>query len=270
MSMDFLYKIPDTEVFFFMVIITVVSSLLLIILNKFFIFYKLRYKDNTTTASIASLIGIIYGVLAGFLCLYLLNNQTLASNAAVSEGIAAANIYRESRWLDQPLQNNIQTQLKIYLENVINIEWPAMSAGQNVEKGNSDEIYINKMSDSIITYPIQNRNDFIKVNDIISEIKALYKARQQRLEISQTELTPEIWEVILVSTILIIVINYAFRVNFYLHVFSLTAFSIMAAAILFLLVTLDRPYQGEFIVEPDALKFVLKMMHQDGKPLPAT
>jgi hypothetical protein len=39
----------------------------------------------------------------------------------------------------------------------------------------------------------------------------------------------------------------------------------MAASLLFLLVTLDRPFMGEFIVEPDALQAVLDLMQHDGK-----
>lgn len=261
--LEFLYHISDTQVFLFMVVITVIFSLLLIVLNKIFIFYKLRYKDNTTTASISSLIGIIYGVLAGLVCLYLMTNNDHASDAALSEGTAAANIYHGSRWLKEPLQQQLQTELRNYITNVITVEWPEMTTGKTVDVENSYNI--TKMSDALIKYPIITQADVMIVNNLIQEIKNLYKARQQRIQLSETELSPDIWLVILISTILIIVINYAFRVNFYLHVFSITIFAIMAASILFLLVTLDRPFQGEFIVEPDALKSVLNLMNHDAK-----
>ncbi len=260
---EFLYHMSDALIFLFMVIMTVIFSLFLIVLNKIFIFYKLRYKDNTTTASISSLIGIIYGVLAGLVCLYLMTNNDHASDAALSEGTAAANIYHGSRWLKEPLQQQLQTDLKNYITNVITVEWPEMTEGKtvNVENGYN----ITKMSDALIKYPIITQADVMIVNNLIQEIKNLYKARQQRIQINDNQLSPEIWEVILISTILIIVINYAFRVSFYLHVFGITVFAFMAAAILFLLVTLDRPFQGEFIVEPDALQAVLDLMNHDAK-----
>lgn len=255
---EFLYHISDAAVFLTMVIVTIVFSLLLIVLNKIFIFYKLKYKDNATTASVSALIGIIYGVLAGFICLYLLTNNDHASTAALNEGTAAENIYRESHWLKGPIQHQIQDNLHQYVKGVITVEWPAMREGKNVERRHGS--YIDKMSDALIHYPIANQSDFIIVNDLMQEIKELFKARQQRIEISGSQLTPEIWEVILISTILLIVINYAFRVNFYLHIFGITAFAIMAASVLFLLVTLDRPFQGEFAVEPDALQSALDVI----------
>jgi hypothetical protein len=73
---------------------------------------------------------------------------------------------------------------------------------------------------------------------------------------SYSILAPEIWEVIILGTILIIAINYAFRVSFYLHLFGTFTFAIMAASMLFLLVTLDTPFQGEFAVTPDSIKDV--------------
>lgn len=258
MTFEFLYHISDMKVFFFMVAITVVCSLLLIVLNKIFIFYTFKYKDNTTTASVASLIGIIYGVLVGFTFLYLLNNQDHASNAALNEGTAASNIYRDSKWLREPLQQQIHAQLKIYITHAISVEWPEMSQGKNLEKGSND--IINKMADEIINYRIINKMDEIIVTDLLQEVKDLFKSRQQRIDLSNTQLSSGIWMVILISTILIIAINYAFKVNFYLHVFAISTFAMIAACLLFLLVTLDRPFQGEFIVEPTALQAVLDSM----------
>lgn len=259
--LDFLYRISDLSVFLIIAAFIIVFSLLLIILNKIFIFYKFNYKDNTPTASIASLIGIIYGVMVGFLCLYLLNNQDHASNAALNEGIAAANIYRESKWLKEPVQHQIQADLKTYLEKVITVEWPAMSEGKSPDRSDGD--IINKMSNELMHYSIITQGDAIIVTDLLQEIKSLFKGRQERVQMSQTQLSPDLWLVILIGTILIIVINYAFRVNFYLHIFSITAFAIMATSVVFILVTLDRPFQGEFVVEPTAVRAVLDFMNQN-------
>jgi len=263
---EFLYRLSDAKIFLYLAAGTVIFSLLIIILNKIFTFYTLKYDDNTTTASIASLIGIIYGVLVGLTCLYLLNNQDHALNAAMNEGTAAANIYRESKWLKGPMQHQIQGQLKTYLTNVITVEWPMMGKGKNLETG-SDTL-INKMADEIITYPIIAKADEIIVTNLLQEINDLFKSRQQRITINNNQLSPEIWVVVFISTILIIAINYAFKVNFSLHVFALSAFAFMASCVLFLLVTLDRPFQGEFIVEPDTLKAVLNSMSdvKDSKP----
>lgn len=260
---EILYKLSDATIFILMSLSTIAFSLLFIVMNRIFKFYNLKYSDNTTTASIASLLGIVYGVLAGFLCLYLLNNQDQASNAAVDEGSAAFNIYHESKSLKQDYQESIQKSLKSYILNTINYEWPMMALGKWPDKNN--DIFIGKMADQLIDYPIVNYSDAIVIYNIKQQINTLYKARQYRMSLINSQLSPGIWYVIILSTGLIIIINYAFRVNFKLHIFSLTAFSLMAASVLFLLVTLDRPFTGEFVIEPNVLRAVLDQMNQDGK-----
>ena len=260
---DFVYGLNDSIIFILMITITVAFSLLFIIMNKVFKFYRLTFKDNTTTASVASLIGIIYGVLAGFVCLYLMNNQDHAAHAALDEGSAVSNIYRESKWLNPPMQTKVQDELKKYILNVINNEWPKMAAGKNV--GTTGDLIIYNMSNELISYPIHSQMDYIIVNNFAQSLNELSKYRQERIQMGGSQLSREIWEVIFLSTFLIIIINYAFRVNFKLHIFGLTAFAIMAASILFLLVTLDRPFQGEFFVQPDVLRSVLDLMNAEHK-----
>jgi undecaprenyl pyrophosphate phosphatase UppP len=260
--LNYFYQISDTKVFFIMIFIAIIFSVILIFLNKYFLFNKLKYRDNATTASIAALLGIIYGVLVGFICLYLLNNQDRAVNAAMDEGIAAANIYRDSQWLKEPAKKSIQSELKNYITTVLTIEWPEMNAGKVPDTANGYSI--NNMSSVLMHYPLNTQADNLIVTDLMQEIKQLFKGRQLRIEMSRTELSVDIWGVILLSTVLIIVINYAFRVRFYLHLFTITTFAIMAASILFLLVTLDRPFQGEFEVEPTALLAVQDIMKHDG------
>jgi Protein of unknown function (DUF4239) len=264
--LDYFYQIPDMLSFIILAAIITAISVILIVINKYFIIYIHKYRDNTITASVASLIGIIYGVLIGFICLYLMTNNDHAVSAVLHEASAAANIYRDSKWLNQPAQAQIQTSLRQYISNVITNEWPAMQGGKSPHQGNGS--LINQISNELMNYPIITPKDSVIVTDLLQEIKSLFNGRQERINHSEEQLSPEIWFVILIGTALLIVINYAFRVNFYLHLFSMTAFSIMAASVIFLLITLDRPFQGEFAVGPEPLQTVLNQMDQDMKPKP--
>lgn len=256
--LDFLYRLSDLSIFLVLSGITVGVSVISILITKRFIFYRLRYRDNATIASISSLIGIIYGVLVGFMALYLLDNNDHASGAVQKEASAVANVYRESQWLHAPLPAQVQAQMEDYINRVVKVEWPLMRSGKDADQG-GDEIILD-VSNSLQSYSLNSDRDKLIVQDILTELKALYNARHERISLSTSQLSPELWEVILIGTILLIGINYAFRVNFYLHIFAISAFAIMAAAMIFLLVTLDRPFQGEFGVEPSALRAVMIFM----------
>ena len=256
--LNYLYKISNISIFVILLLITISLAVVTILLSKRYIFFRLKYRDNTTISSISSLIGIIYGVLVGFIALYLIDNNDHASNAVLREASAVANIYRDSQWLEEPTPGQIRNQLESYMDKVIHVEWPLMRQGKAADMGG--DIIIQNISKGLTNYQIMNARDALIIQDVLIELKTLYNARHERITMSVSQLSPEIWEVILVGTILIIGINYAFRVNFYLHLFAISAFAIMAASVLFLLVTLDRPFQGEFRIEPSAFQSVLNLM----------
>ena len=256
--LDFLFQLSDLSIFLLLTFFTIAFSILTILLSKRYLFYRLRYRDNATIASISSLIGIIYGVLVGFIALYLINNNDHATDAVLREANAVANVYRDSLWLKQPTQEKIHLALENYVSIVTNKEWPLMRLGQNADTGG--DLVIEAVSNLLRDYKTTSSSETLIMQDLLTELKTLYNARHERISMSLSELSPELWEVILVGTILIIGINYAFRVSFYLHLFAISAFAIMAASMLFLLVTLDRPFQGEFSIEPDPYQSVLTFM----------
>lgn len=255
---EFLYDLSDLAIFLFLVGVTITISALAVVINKRFIFRKLHYKDNPTIGSISALIGIIYGVLVGFIALYLINNQDHASDAVLREANAAANIYQASGWLTEPAQASVKNDMRDYLQIVIQKEWPLMRAFKPVSDKAGDNT-IRKIFNDLEVFAPANSAQFAILQNLLTQINALHDARHERLTLSSAQLSPELWEVILVGTILIIAINYAFRVNFTLHLFAVSSFAIMAASMLFLLITLDRPFQGEFVITPDALQEVLDL-----------
>ena len=108
---DYLYKLSDTNIFILLSLFSVSISISFILIIKFFIPVSVHYDDNPVLGNISQLIGIIYGVLAGLMALYLINNITATSDAIQNEANAVANIYRDSKWLKEPTRSNIQKEL---------------------------------------------------------------------------------------------------------------------------------------------------------------
>src|SRR5579862_9212742 len=122
---SFMYLLPDYAVFLILTAFTMAVSVIFVVLNKTFVFRKLHYKDNVTISSISCLIGIIYGVLVGFLCLYLIMNQDHASQAVQNEANALENIFIQSTWMKQPIKDDVEHDLLQYIDEVVHTEWTA-------------------------------------------------------------------------------------------------------------------------------------------------
>ena len=97
------------------------------------------------------------------------------------------------------------------------------------------------------------------VPNLLEGIRRLYDSRHLRIHAGTLSLGSQIWLVILIGTMLTMAINYLYGMNFYLHLLTVSVAALMVASILFLIIALDRPFQGEFGLEPDGL---LALLHQ--------
>lgn len=256
-------NLPALNLFVFVALGMILFSLVALLLIRRYRLVSTNYQDDPVLGNIGTLIGTIYGVLAGLTALYLVNNIAFTADAVQREANAVADIYRDSRWLKDPQRTQIQTETKKYIDNVMTVEWPLMQNGEPV--GSQNDLIIDKISGNLFTYDPSSNSESLLVHDMLDEIRLLYNARQQRIHMSNLELNPEIWFVVLVGTALTLGINFLFRMSFYLHVAAISATALMASAVIFLLVSLDRPFQGDFIVEPEAFDSVLALIKAQNK-----
>lgn len=264
--MDYLFRMSDTYLFILLSCVSIVVSIVAVYLVKRYIPFHLRSQDNNVIGNTAALISVIYGVLAGLSALYLINNNNFTADAVQREANAVADIYRDSQWLKEPVKNKIQAQIKHYLGRVIHTEWTLMANGQHIANREGNLI-IDQITNELIHYRSLTSSESLLMHDMLDEIRNLYDARQQRIQMSYNALSPELWVVIIIGTILTLFINYLFGVNFYLHVITVIAAALMTSSMIFLLVTLDKPFQGQFIIGPDAFQTILTDIESPPKPI---
>ncbi len=256
---DFLYQMPNNELLFFLSCITITLSFIALIIVKRFVSLSARYKDNSCIGDTSALISMIYAVLAGLAALYLINNINYTADAVQREANATADIYRNSRWLKVPLKTQLQSEVKNYLNEVIHIEWPLMEAGEKINK--DGDFILDNMTIAIGHYHSADSAELYTLHDTLQEIKNLYNARHQRIQMSYYTLNPELWIVIIIGTILTLFVNYLFGMHIYLHMFTVFAAALMTSSMVFLLISLDRPFQGESIIDSSPMQEVVALMN---------
>ena len=263
----YIYQLSSVYLFILFIVVSIAVSLVGVFIVRRFIPLELRYRDNPVIGNISALISIIYGVLAGLIALYLINNISYTADAVQREANAIANMYRYSKWLKEPVRSEVQNDIKDYLKKVIEVEWPIMQAGKNINDSIvakvHDKFVIEDLTGKLLSYSLAKPTDGYLVQNMLGEIRDLYNAREQRIHMSLVALDANIWIVLIIGTILTIVINYFFGMNFYLHLLTVSAVALMAAAMMFLLVTLDRPFQGELVIAPAAFNAVLTYVEKD-------
>jgi hypothetical protein len=255
MLIDFLFKMTDVQLFCFLICSGIFAAIVGVVIIKLVIPHEVRLKDNGVIGSVSALIGLIYGVLMGITSLYLINNLSSTSDAVQREANAVANLYRTSAMLKEPVRTQFENLLQDYLTLAIKVEWPKMKNNEDI--GIIGDKLVDKLSVVLRDYPINNLADSLVMTDLMAEEKSLYSAREQRISANSEQLSGELWVVIFIGSVLAIGINFLFGMNFWLHLISISAATLMASSMVFLLLTLDRPFQGEFVIDPDPLQAVL-------------
>jgi hypothetical protein len=258
---DYLYQTSDLNLFLILSSFFIAISVAALLLIKKFWPLHLRYQENAVIGCTSALVIVIYGVLAGFATLHLINNYNTAIDAIQREANAAANLDRESRELNESLRTKIHEDVKKYITEVINVEWPLMNSGKTIST--DGDFIIQNILDELKNYTIGGGIEPLIIADMITISRNLYDARQNRIQLSYISLSNEVWVVILVGTILTLFVSYLFGVNFYLHIFIAVAAALMTASIIFLLISLDKPFQGDFIIGPETFNSVLAFINKN-------
>lgn len=257
---NFLISLPGTYLLLLLSAVTIGISAIALNLVKRYIPHDIRSRDNAVIGVVSSLISLIYGVLAGLTALYLINNINYADDAVQREANAIADIYRDSSWLNDSVRIQIQKQIKDYILTVVNVEWPLMARGDDLDK--DGDVIVENINQTLKKCKINTNSDMLILREMLVGLKNLYDAREQRIAMSFSALTPELWVVIIIGTILMLLINYLYAMNYYMHLISVSALALMLSAMIYLLLSLDKPFRGDFVVEPDAYKTVLKYINQ--------
>jgi hypothetical protein len=258
------FEMPNALLLITLSILFISLSALGVVVVKRIVPNEMRYRDNPIVGNVSALLGVIYGVLVGLTALYLINNINATSEAVQKEANAVADLYRDMKWLEPTVRHDIKNQIILYLDNVTKVEWPLMKKDRTVD--GTGDLIIEKISDILHQYKFNDLSKITVLRDILEDIRNLYDYRQQRIQTSLSTLNSEMWTVILIGTLLTVAINYFFEMHLFMHIITISAVAMMAASMIFLLITLDRPFKGDFVVEPTAFQSVLDFINTDKDP----
>lgn len=259
MSIDSLYNMSDISLFALIFGISLLFSIPAVWAMDRFIPNSHRYKENQGIGYISATICVIFAVLAGFAALYVLNNFNQADRAAQTEADEAMAVYHHAEWVQEPTRTEIQRLVKNYFLAVIHHDWPLMAKGEDV--GNKTEEVINQMNATLHQHNETNSQEETYFrHQILKNIIQLRDAHAERMRTYLLVLRPHIWIVIVLGGFLTIAVNYFFGMNPALH-YILTIFvSLIVSSVVFLLVALDHPFQGNFSVSSEAFEDYLILL----------
>src|SRR6516164_4485299 len=199
-------------------------------------------------------LGIIFGLLVGFVAVQVWNDFDKAKLAVATEASALRAIVLLAETLPDDQRRQLRALINRHIEEAVNREWPSMA---------HELLTLAPLSTHLVealqlTVSLKPRDESTAQREIVAALNRALDARRQRIIISQSEVGPVKWAAILLqglcTLIAIAIVHSDNRVTCAIAV-ALFATGIALSSLV--IAAYSRPFTGEISVKPELLQQVV-------------
>jgi hypothetical protein len=240
-----------TEVIFLIVFgLTYLAAVLVALVAALASRTSIGAELRTVTPGILSPLGAILGILIAFLAARVWANVDRAEEYVTQEISALRQAVLIVKSLPPDVRDRFRTGIKAHLEFIVSNEWPAMAEEHATLR--SSAVPLEAALNALLSVSPSETNQQLAQSRAVIAIEDAFKYRRYRVWLSQAEIEPIQWIVIVLLSALIMVTIATIHIdNKWAMAASLFSFSTAIAICLLLLMDYDRPFgHGGFAIEP--------------------
>lgn len=221
-----------------------------------------RLAHNDVVGPNVSVIGTTYAVLIAFMLSGVWTNLQGARLNAEQEANSLVNIFRFAHQLPPESRTQVQELVHSYCQAMISEEWPSMA--RQTESPTAHRI-TQQLWHALTSVQPHNASEQTVMDHSLSELTRMTEHRRIRLLQSRQQLPALLWAVLVVGGIVTVGSTCLFGVeNFKLHVVQVFEISFLLSLMLVAIASINRPYQGDVHVTPEAFRYALETMDEAG------
>ena len=220
---------------------------------------RLGEKDfNDLVGLYLSAFGVLYGITLGLISVGAWENYGDVESTVSAEAAAIAALYRNVDAYPEPKRSELTGLIRDYTRQVIDVAWPEMRRGIVPRGGNP---LISGLQKKLATFEPGTEGQKALHAESLYRFNQVVEARRLRLDCVEGRLPPILWVVVLAGSFLSFVLTWLLVVESRLLHDVLTAImAVLLALLIFFLVTLDLPFQGQHSVGPDSFELIYDQM----------
>jgi hypothetical protein len=202
--------------------------------------------------------GVFYGLTIGLIAVASWQNLADLEGLVNREASALRVLDRAVVWYPEPARSQLQRLLVVYVDNVIEGEWPAQTRGESPESGNP---LLADFGQALAAFEPATAGQQALHAETLDALNHYVELRRERLFSVGTGLPEVVWWVLVLGAILNIGLTYLFAVErLGVHLLLTLALAAFVALLIFLIAAMDHPFLGEFSVGPDAFVALRQQM----------
>jgi len=201
-------------------------------------------------------LGIIFGLLVGFVAVQVWNDFDRAKIAVASEASALRGVGLLAESFPQEQRSRLRALINRHIQDAVQQEWPAM-AEQRATLSTLPQALAQCLEVTLNLKPA-DEGQATAQREIVNFLGKAADARRQRIVISQSSVSSVKWAaILLLGLCTLIAIAMVHSDNRLTCAIALTMFATGIAAAVLLIATYTRPFTGDISVGPDLLQQVI-------------
>jgi hypothetical protein len=197
-------------------------------------------------------LGIIFGLLIGFLAVQVWNDADRAQLAVDEEASELRSaVLVAARFPGRP-EDRIRELVRLHVQRAAADEWPLMARQQETLTAVPPELGA-ALATALALEP-RGEAESLAQRELVTSLEAALDARRQRIIISESTVNWVKWAgVLFLAALTLVAIALVHSENRLATALALAIFASATAASITIIAAQDRPFSGQFGVEPDAL-----------------
>lgn len=213
-------------------------------------------------------LGILFGLLIGFIAVEVWNNFDKAKSAVAAEASALRAVVLLAEALPQEQRARFHDLINRHIEAAVNEEWPQM-ARQQATLSLLPVALVEALHDILVIKPADESSRTAQT-EMVRALHAALDARRQRIVVSESAVGSVKWAGILLQALcMLVAIAMVHSDNRRACGISLTLFGAGIALSVLLIAAYSRPFTGGNAVGPQLLKQVIASPAPDAAPNPS-
>lgn len=255
----FYYDIPNSTLLVLFITVAIILAIVGLTIYRYFLPHGyFTYESNSMTSVYIGIIGVPVGIVLGFVITGVWESYNQAS--ANNEKEAADLLFLYETLEQIPGTGKIRCNLREYIVYVVNTEFPLMRDGIIPSSGLN---LLLEIGNQIRNLNPSTEKEAIMYRQSIEIYREALSSRAARIAF-QDGIQAEIWWVLIIGVVILIMMSWLVYCRYAILQYILTIFVAAGlAALLFLAVALDNPYQGEFSLEPTSFRIALSIIDGD-------
>jgi hypothetical protein len=206
--------------------------------------------DNDVTGIVVSLVGVMYAVLIAFVVVIVWGQFNDAQRSTEVEVTRISNLLRDAQPFPAEHRKAVRRSLVTYMRRVVDDEWDRLP---DVPAPDLATAAYGRVWKSYYAFAPRTDNQRSWYDVSLGRLNEFAESRRTRRLESQASVPLVLWVLLVVGAVITMASTWAFEMrSIRLHAVGVALFAGMTGFILFLILALEHPFEGDIKIKPTA------------------